>query len=297
MLGLLAYILIYPFLWLISILPFRLLYALSDFIFFLIYRIFKYRKKVVKANLRLVFPEKSQIEIKKITNAFYRHLCDMMLESIKSISMSEAEIRKRYVFPNIEVIHELGKEKKNIILMGAHYGNWEWMIILQKQVNYKGYGIYKRMKNKYFDALIRRIRAKYNITLITTKETRQTLKESKKRGELTLNGMLSDQSPKLSKTHYWTDFMGIKVPAYTGAEMLAKQLDMTVIFFTTKKLKRGYYETTFKKVTSTPNDYKDYEITDLFLRFTEEQIHKAPQYYFWTHKRWKHKDKVPVEFQ
>lgn len=293
----LVYILVYPFLWVISILPFKLLYAFSDFLYILIYRIIGYRKKTVKENLRLVFPEKSKEEINVITKKFYHHLCDLIVESIKSMTISEAEMKKRMVFSNIEEIHKMEKLNKSIVLMCAHYGSWEWIFIVQKYVNHKGYAIYKRLANKYFDRLVKRIRAKYDSYLITTKETIPTLIKAKKEGDLTLNGFASDQSPKPQKAFYWNDFMGIKVPIHTGAEMLAKKLDMAVMFFGVKRLKRGYYETTFKTITLNPNEFKDYEITDIFLKLVEQQIREAPEYYLWTHKRWKHRDKVPVEFE
>lgn len=294
---LLVYLLVYPFIYLISILPFRLLYAFSDVIYLFVYRIFGYRINTVRKNLKLVFPEKTEDEIKIITKQFYHHLCDMIVESMKSLTISEAQMKKRYRFTNVEEIHNIEKANKSIVLMCAHYGSWEWIFILQTYVNHKGYAIYKRLGNKYFDKLVRRIRAKYNSYLITTKETVPTLIASKKRGELTINGFVSDQTPKPHKAFHWNDFMGIKVPVHTGAEMLAKKLDMAVVFFAVKRIKRGYYETKFTTIAEDPKVYKDYEITDKFLKLVEAQIYEAPQYYLWTHKRWKHRDKVPPEFQ
>ncbi|WP_417857217.1 lysophospholipid acyltransferase family protein [Xanthomarina gelatinilytica] len=293
----LAYILIYPFLWLISILPFRLLYLFSDGIYILIYHIIGYRKKTVKENLHLVFPDKSNKEIKTITKTFYHHLCDMIVESIKSMTISEAEMKKRFVIKNVDQILELEKENKSIVLMCGHYASWEWIFILQRYINHKGYAIYKRLANKYFDALVKRIRAKYNSYLITTKETFTVLMAAKKKGELTINGFAADQSPKHDKAFHWQEFMNIKVPVHTGAELLAKKLDMAVVFLKVKKLKRGYYEATIETITKTPREYKDYDITDIFLKRLEAQIYEAPEYYLWTHKRWKHRDKVPKNFR
>lgn len=294
---LIAYILIYPILWLISILPFRLLYGFSDILYVFIYKLFGYRKKTVQSNLKLVFPEKSEKEIKDITSKFYHHLCDMILEAIKAMTISKAEMQKRFKFTNVDVIHDLEAKEKSIMLMCAHYGSWEWIFILQTYVNHKGYAVYKKLANPYFDKLVKGIRAKYNSDLITTKETFKILKSAKERGELTINGFVSDQSPKVNKALHWKTFMGVKVPMYTGAEILAKKLDMAVVFFDVKRIKRGYYQTTFHPITENPNDYKDFEITDIFFEFVEKQILNAPQYYLWTHKRWKHKDKVPAEFQ
>ena len=225
----LVYILIYPVLWLISILPFRLLYAFSDLIYLFVYKLFGYRINTVTKNLNLVFPNNSEHEINKITKKFYHHLCDMIVESIKSLTISEAEMKKRFTFTNVETILEIEKQNKSIVLMCAHYASWEWIFILQKHVNHKGYAVYKRLNNKYFDRLVRRIRARYNSYLITTKETIPVLMASKQKGELTLNGFISDQSPKIKKAFHWNEFMGIKVPVHTGAEMLAKKLDMCVL--------------------------------------------------------------------
>jgi len=295
-LQLLAYILIYPILWLVSILPFRLLYVLSDGLYLLIYRVFGYRKKVVRNNLNLVFPDMPNLEKKRIMKRFYHHLCDMLLESIKSMSISEKEMKKRYIFTNIDVVKNIENQERSVILMCAHYASWEWIFILQTYISHKGYAIYKRLANRYFDKLARRIRARYNTYLITTKETISTLEASKIKGELTLSGFASDQSPKAEKARHWQNFMGIKVPVITGAEMIAKKLDIPIVFFKVKKVGRGYYETTFHPVTMNPNEYPDYDITDMFLKYVEEQIREAPEYYLWTHKRWKHRNKVPKEF-
>ena len=294
---LLIYILVYPFLWILSILPTMVLYRFSNFLFFIVYYLFKYRKKVVRENLRLCFPKKSLHEIKTIEKKFFRHLCDMFVESIKSISISEAEMRERYKFTNIEEVNKIEAANKSILLMCAHYGSWEWIFIIQKYVNTDGYAIYKKIENKYFDQLIRKIRAKYNTNLITNKETFNSMREHKRLGKKGIYGFLSDQSPKLKSAYYWREFMNIKVPVHTGAEKLAKELDLAIVFFKTKKVKRGYYETTFKTVTLNPNEFENYQITDLFINYLEDMIHEEPAYYLWTHKRWKHRNNIPKEFQ
>ena len=288
---LVAYILIYPILWCVSILPFRLLYAVSDLLYILIYHVFGYRKKTVTENLKLVFPEKSDLEIKIIRKKFYHHLCDMVLESIKSMNISLESMQKRYTFKNLDIITDFEKQNKSIVLMCAHYGSWEWIFVLQTYIGHRGYGIYKRLQNKYFDRLVKSVRARYNSYLITTKETFSTLENAKKNGILCISGFASDQSPKKDKAHHWNEFMGIKVPVHTGAEMMAKQLDMPVVFFSVERKKRGYYEATFQTLAENPNDSKGYEITDAFLKLVENQIHEAPEYYLWTHKRWKHRKK------
>ncbi|MBC3758835.1 lysophospholipid acyltransferase family protein [Hyunsoonleella sp. SJ7] len=289
----LAYILVYPILYVISILPFRLLYAVSDVVYVLLYYVIGYRKKVVSENLRLAFPNKTESEIYGIRKKFYHHLCDMMMESIKSITISKTEMQKRYKFTNLDLVHQLEKENRSIVLFMGHYGSWEWIFILQTHVNYKGYAVYKQLSNKYFDRLVKRIRAKYDSHLITTKETFPTLIKAKRNNELTFNGFVFDQSPKLHKAIHWQEFMGIRVPVHVGAEVLAKRLDMATLFLKVKKVKRGYYESTFSIITKNPKEFKDFEITDIALKRVEEQLHEAPEYYLWTHKRWKHRGQEP----
>jgi len=286
---LLAFVLIYPLPWFVSILPFRLLYAVSDVLYVVLYHIVGYRKQTVQENLKLVFPDKSEAERQLITKRFYHHLCDMILEAIKSMSISVEDMKARFKFTNIELIKEFEKQNKSIVLMCAHYGSWEWIFIIQTYVKFRGYAVYKRLNNIYFDKLVRGIRARYNSYLVTTKETIPTLIENKKKGVLTMNGFVSDQTPKKGKAYHWNTFMGIEVPIHTGAEMLAKKLDMPVIFFSVKRIKRGFYETTFQTLAEQPNEYKNYAITDQFLKHVEQQIIEAPEYYLWTHKRWKHR--------
>ena len=286
---LLAFVVIYPILWVTSMLPFRLLYCVSDGLYFILYRLVGYRKKTVSENLKLVFPEKSEAERKRIEKKFYHHLCDMILEAIKSMNIHKEDMKKRFKFTNIEIIKDFEKRNKSISLMCAHYGSWEWIFILQEYTSHKTFAIYKRLNNKYFDRMIRKIRARYDSYLISTKETAAVLTENKKKGLLTINGFAADQSPKKNKAYHWSKFMGIDVPVHTGAEMLSKKLDLSVVFFSVKRVKRGFYETTFKTLTEAPNNFEDYKITDQFIALVENQIYEAPEYYLWTHKRWKHR--------
>jgi KDO2-lipid IV(A) lauroyltransferase len=295
---LIAFIIIYPILWLISILPFRLLYLFSDFCYVLVYYLVGYRKKVVRGNLALVFPEKSDAERLKIEKKFYHHLCDMFLEMIKSLTISDAELRKRFVFPNIEVINEYEKQEQSIILISGHYANWEWMNIMKEYVSLRGYGIYKKLTNKYFDKLVRDIREKRNSELITTKNTFKTIRKNQDNNILGIYYMVSDQSPKPLPNYYWTDFMNITVPCFNGSEVLARKVNMPFIYFKIEKVKRGHYKGTF--IPLTPEGIKNYPVnepTELFYRELEKQLYEAPEYYYWVHKRWKHRDKVPPEYQ
>ena len=287
----LIYILVYPFLWLISILPFRLLYLFSDGLYILLYHIIGYRKKVVTSNLKLVFPNKSKKEITGIQKKFYKHLCDMFLEMAKTMTISKASLDKRFKLKNPEELKRLEGLNKSIILMYAHYASWEWSIAIQNHINIKGFGVYKQLANRYFDKLVRDIRSKFKTSLITTKETISIINQNEANNIKSITAFLSDQSPRLTKEVYWGNFMGINVPCFTGAERLSKKLNLTIAYLKVTKVKRGYYEGEIMTIAENPKNYKNYEITDMFLREVEKQIYEAPEYYFWTHKRWKHRGK------
>ncbi len=285
----LVYLFIYPILWCISILPFRFLYVLSDFIFIIIYYIVGYRKKLVRNNIKITLPHLSDKERLEVEKKSFRHMCDMFLEMIKTMTISESDMNKRYVFSNLKLFKEVEQEKKSIALMIAHYASYEWVISMNSKMKYKGYAIYKRLNNPYFDKLVRKIRTKFKANLITTKATIPTIEENHKNNVLSVYGFASDQSPRLSATFHWKKFMGIEVPVHTGAEMLAKKYDLNVLFLKTRKIKRGFYEGTFETLSLDAKNVPNYQITDKFLELVEQQIYEAPELYLWSHNRWKHK--------
>ena len=289
---LLVFILVYPFLWVISILPHRMFYGFSDFVFFLVYHVVGYRKDVVRNNLELVFPDKSAQDISRIQKEFYRHMCDMFLEMVKTMNLSKEAVKKKYRITNIEVFQEIEKTK-SILIVCSHYANWEWNVSINNYVQSKGYAVYQRISNKYFDAFIRKTRAKWNTELITQRETVKTVVSNHQKGIRAGYGMVSDQSPQVHRTQYWKEFMGIKVPVFNGAETLARKLDLAVVFLKVSKVKRGYYEAEFIPITLAGKETAKNEITDRFLELTEQQINERPEHYLWTHRRWKHRDKVP----
>ena len=285
----LVFIIAFPFLWIISILPFRLFYWFSDFVYLIVYYIIGYRKKTVRYNLALAFPNLSAKERLVIEKKSYHHLCDMFLEMIKTMSISPEEMNKRFVITNLEVVKEFEKKGKSTILLASHYASWEWLLSLNEKTSFKGIGVYKKITNKYFDKLIRDIRSKYKAELVETKRAIPLMAENQEKGILCMYGLASDQSPKLNRAFHWDKFMGVEVPVHTGAEMLAKRYDLTVLFVKVKKIKRGFYEATFVPITDDARSIPDFEITNIFLREVEKQIFEAPEYYFWTHKRWKHR--------
>ncbi|PID71293.1 MAG: lipid A biosynthesis acyltransferase [Flavobacteriales bacterium] len=285
----LVFVLVYPLIWLISLLPMRILYVISDGIYYLLYYVIRYRKKVVFDNIKTAFPTKSNMEITQISKKFYHHFVDIFIEMIKSFTISKKELQKRYVFENLEVLKKLENKGRSSILLGAHYANWEWIFILNAHINFNAYAIYKKIRNKYFDAKVRATRGRFNTHLIPTKKTFKLIEHNTKSNILSLYGFLGDQSPKKQSAHHWGKFLGVQVPIYTGVEFMAKKYDLPIVYFKTEKIRRGYYKNTLKLLTAEPRQWKDYDITDLFLRHVEEQIYKEPQYYFWTHKRFKHK--------
>ena len=284
-----VYLLAYPILWCISMLPFRMLYLFSDFVYLIVYYIIGYRKKTVRENLALALPHLTPEERLIIEKKSFRHLCDMFLEMIKTMTISKKEINKRFVFTNMEVYKNLEAKEKNIAIMMAHYASYEWAISMNVYVNFSAFAIYKKLANPYFDKLVRNIRSRFKANLITTKETIPTIINNNRNKELSIYGFASDQSPRISSVFHWQKFMGIEVPVHTGAEMLSKKYDMNVIFVKVKKLKRGYYQASFEILSENAQEVPNYEITDKFLKLVEHQIIEAPEYYLWTHKRWKHR--------
>ena len=293
--NLLIYIFIYPLIWVISILPFRVLHLISDFAYVILYYIIDYRKKIVLSNLQQTFPEKSHKELIKIQKKFYKHFVDIFIEIIKTFTISKKEITKRYKYTNINLLNDLYKDGKSVILVGSHYANWEWILNLNPSVNYQCVGAYKKVRNKYLNTKILNSRSKFGVHLVPTNKTIPLIIKNHKNNIQAIYGLLSDQSPQLKKSFYWKEFLGVKVPIHTGAEMLAKKYDMNVVYFETTRIKRGFYETTFSLITNDAKKYPDYKLTDIYLDKVEKQIRKQPEYYFWTHNRFKHKDKAPKE--
>ncbi len=288
MIHFIAFLFLYPIIVFISILPFRILYIVSDTIFLILYYVVGYRKKIVMNNLSIAFPDKSKEELRVIMKKFYSHFIDIFMEMIKTFSISNEEILKRFRLTNPEELDAFMGRNKNILLMGSHYANFEWLFSLNLRVDHNGYAAYKKVKNKYFNNYIVRSRSRFNTTLIPTKQLISELDKNDKKGINCIYGMLIDQSPKLHKAYHWTNFFGKEVPVITGTEMLAKKYDYAVMYIETTKVKRGFYETKWEILTENPREIPDFEISDLFMKKLEAHIRKAPEFYFWSHKRFKY---------
>ena len=282
---LLIFLISYPLIKFISLLPFCVVYRVSDLVYFLLYKVFKYRLKTVRKNLKLVFPDKTVNELLEIEKGFYKHFSDITIESIKAYGMDENQMKKRYTYENIDVLKKIQKEKKNIILLCGHYSNFEWLLSIGYNTKGNGYGIYTPMTNKYFDKLFKKIRKKHKAFLISRyniKEFMSSLDDNK----YYLFGFAADQSPRKVVKSYINKFFGHKVPIFTGAERFAKDYNLAVVFADINREKRGYYKTKFIEII----DKKDteYSITDQFIILLENQVKRDPSQYFWSHNRFKH---------
>jgi Kdo2-lipid IVA lauroyltransferase/acyltransferase len=279
---------LYLFILLFTRLPLRIQYIFSDFTFILIYYIVRYRRRVVNKNLLNAFPEKTELERKKITRKFYKHLCDTFIESLALNGMNNSEIMKRYTYSNIEVINNLYDRGKGVILTIGHYNNWEWYAGLQLHTKLQILGIYKPLSNPYFNKLIIDLREKYGGHAISITSSLKNMMEYHNKKILTITGFLSDQRPIAKYIEYWTTFLNQETPVQLGAEKIGRKLNYAIVYGHTRKIKRGYYDTEFTLLCENPRETKDFEITEMHTRALEKTIREKPEYWLWSHNRWKH---------
>jgi KDO2-lipid IV(A) lauroyltransferase len=292
---LLAYILLYPLLWLFSILPMRVLFILSDIIYVILYYLIGYRKKVVRHNLRLAFPEKSAEELKVIEKKSFQHFVDIFMEMIKSFTITEKELAKRLCITNPELPDAYFDKNQSVIFLSGHYANWEWVsFIVETSLKYHMSVVYKKLSNTYFDDLIKRTRNKFGVKFVPAKEFYPEILTNLKNHKIQAYGILADQSPKWEKIKYWGTFMGKEVPIVIGPETIAKKLDLPVFYFRTERIKRGVYQSTFILLEDHSKQAEPHQITNKYILELEKQIRKDPEFYFWTHRRFKHMGKKPA---
>jgi Kdo2-lipid IVA lauroyltransferase/acyltransferase len=282
--AILFYLVIKP----VSLLPFPLLYALSDFLFLVFYYIFPYRKKVVVRNLRSAFPDKSDEEIRVITKRFYRHFCDVIVETLKLFSASSKSIARRVNIKNPQLLEEYYENGKSLILVTGHYANWEWpAVTLPFHSRHKGTGIYQRLSNKFFDKKLRQTRARFGMELMSTREVADFFESH--RNEICAYGFINDQSPSDPKKGHWATFLNQPTCMLVGAEKYAVKYDYPVLYGAITKQKRGQYSIEYIPVSDFPSAEKKYFITEECSRINEKLILSDPAYWLWTHRRWKHK--------
>lgn len=278
------------FVWyLLSLLPLRVLYVLSDILFVLAYYVFRYRKRLVRKNLMDSFPEKKESDIIKIEKGFYLFLCDYIVESMKLLTMSKKNLQRRMVFKGTETVNEIIADGQSCAIYLGHYCNWEWITSLPLYVTKDAQcgQIYHPLENKDFDRLFLRLRERMGAVCIPMAETLRRIVEFKKKGKQVVVGYISDQVPYWNNIHYWTNFLHHDTPVLTGTERIAKSANHAVFYMDVRCVRRGYYECEFKLITREPKKYKDFELTEIYFRELEKTIQRDPKYWLWSHNRWK----------
>ncbi len=261
-------------------------------LFVVVYYIVGYRKKVVFENLTLAFPEKSTEEIKEIQKKSYRHFVDIFMEMIKSFTISKKELDKRFTYTNIDIFKQFEKDDKSIMIYAAHYANWEWVFGLNPSEQYQKCVVFKKISNPYFDDMVKKSRSRFGINLKYTYEIKRVIEYNFNTHTKTIYGFLSDQSPRMNRAEYWRNYMNVYVPVHTAAENFAKRYDMNVLYLSTKRIKRGYYENTFHILSTNAKECSNFSITDKYIDLVEQQLREQPEFYFWTHRRFKHRNKA-----
>ncbi len=281
---------------LVSLLPFSVLYILSDFFYIVIYHIIGYRKKVVRENLKNAFPNLNDKERKIIEKKFYHHLCDVFIETTKLSSFTEEELKKRVKIKNSERFYQLIEQGRNITVVFGHYHNWEWFAqALPIYIPITTYGIYKPLHNKIFDKLFYDMRTRFGIVALPMQTSMRTLiKNSHKQFSI---AVIADQTPSSSDTNYWTKFLEQDTPVFMGTEKISNHFDCVVAFMDINQVKRGYLEFEFVILAENTAELKEYEVTELHTRYLEKRIKEKPEFWLWSHRRWKHKASDAVKLK
>ena len=274
---------------LFSLLPLRIHYIISDFLFWLLYKVIGYRRRVVWKNLSASFPEKSEAELKEIERGFYHFLCDYFVETIKMMTISKKEIKRRIVYKGIKDLDEVIESGQSIALYLGHYCNWEWVTSMPLWVTPKVQcgQIYHPLENKYFDKLPLRSRERLSSLCISMQDTLREVVRYKREGQPIMIGYISDQAPNWVNIHHWVDFLNQDTPVFTGTERIVKKMNHAVFYVDMRRIKRGYYEAEFKLMTRAPKELEDFKLTDMYFDMLEKSIRRAPEFWLWSHNRWK----------
>lgn len=285
-----VYWLAMAFIFPVSHLPFWALYRVSDGLYLLLYYVVGYRRSVVKNNLALAFPEKSPAERKQIQKAFYRHLCDVVVESLKSYTISPEAIRKRIPICNPELFYDYADKGQTIIIVTAHYGNWEWAALAQSVFSpFVNYAVYRPLSNPWFDRMVKRNRERFNLALIPQQDVAAKIRHTPDAPELI--AFLTDQSPANIGKAMWLRFLGQDTAVEPAVERLVRLAKRPVVYGAIRKLARGRYEINLVPIHDAPETLEPGELTRLYFAMLENMIHTAPPYWLWSHRRWKHRRK------
>ncbi len=271
----------------ISMLPMFILYMVSDFAFVVFYYLIKYRRRVVYNNLKKSFPHKSEQEIKVIEKKFYRHFCDTWIESLKGLTSSKKELKKRVTIKNPELIQRYYDENRSIILYAAHQGNWEFLSLLSLYIPHQLTSFYQPLSNGYFEQYLKIIRERFGMICIESNKGYRAIVGFAERNVLTVNILAGDQSPQKDGAKHWVQFLNRKTAFLVGAARIAKKSNQVVVFPSFTKKRRGYYEVEFKVIEDEANTKGTSEIIDSYAGLLEETIINSPELWLWSHRRWK----------
>lgn len=283
----LTYYLSFALWFIISLLPLWVFYRLSDGLYYLVYHVVRYRRRVVYANLRSSFPEKSEAEIERIAKDFYSFFCDYIVETLKFFSMGEKNIRKRMKFEGLGQVKEDFANGRSVSVYLGHYCNWEWISSLGLHLDEQCGQIYHPLENATLDRLFLYMRGRFKAQSIKMDDTFLTILKWKKEGRKNIVGYIADQVPGYNNIHYWADFLHHDTPVFTGAERISKIMDTAVYYIDVERPRRGYYIARFIKIADSLNEHPVFFATEQYFRLLEKNIQRAPQYWLWSHKRWK----------
>lgn len=283
----LTYYLSFALWFIISLLPLWVFYRLSDGLYYLVYHVVRYRRRVVYANLRSSFPEKSEDEIERIAKDFYSFFCDYIVETLKFFSMGEKNIRKRMKFEGLGQVKEDFANGRSVSVYLGHYCNWEWISSLGLHLDEQCGQIYHPLENATLDRLFLYMRGRFKAQSIKMDDTFLTILKWKKEGRKNIVGYIADQVPGYNNIHYWADFLHHDTPVFTGAERISKIMDTAVYYIDVERPRRGYYVARFIKIADSLNEHPVFFATEQYFRLLEKNIQRAPQYWLWSHKRWK----------
>jgi KDO2-lipid IV(A) lauroyltransferase len=283
----------YLFLKPLSMLPLPILYLLSNFMHAL-FKVTGYRKSVVYGNLRRVFPEKSEKEIKKIADAFFANFCDLLVETIRLFSMPKAEILRRFKMKNADLFEHYAAKNQGVIVVAGHYANWEMAVLsCSMQIPYHGVAVYSPLKDPFFEKVILASRSRFGMQLLPKQELKTFYEEHHQ--ELNVFYIAVDQSPSNPDYAHWTTFLGQDTSVFLGTEKYSKRYNYPVIFGKINRLRRGYYDMEFILVVDDPSNTLPGEITERHTQILEKMILENPSNWLWTHRRWKHQRNKPTE--
>ena len=285
---------IYGIWYLLSLLPMWIHYLFSDILYLIITHVVRYRHHVVWNNLRTSYPEKSEQELKKLQRQFYRHLCDLVAETIKYTTICDKNIMRRMTFKGSEQVAEILNSGQSVALLLGHYGNWEWVSSLVLWLrplvneNVKMGQIYHPLENKVFNRVVLKARGRMGSDSVAKNDTLRWILGNKRDGRPTILGYINDQVPKWENIHHWLTFLNHKdTPVFTGIERIVHSQNQAAVYVDVKHVGRGRYECEYHVITCHPEQMGEFELTNIYFHLMEQTINRAPQYWLWSHNRWK----------